>query len=84
VPVADPCNPSYSRSRDQQDHGSKPAQQNSKIVHKTLFQNKPSTAKTKKKADLKLATILLSVGGWYVSPCLAKSLCFFIAKQYIP
>jgi hypothetical protein len=24
------------------------------------------------------------VGGWYVSPCLAKSLCFFIAKQYIP
>jgi hypothetical protein len=29
VPVADACNPSYPGGRDQEDHGSKPAQANS-------------------------------------------------------
>jgi hypothetical protein len=63
--VAHACNPSYSGGRDQEDFGSKPAQQ---IVHKTPSQKKhslkkvlvewlkvkalsssPSTAKKKKK-----------------------------------
>jgi hypothetical protein len=29
VPMANACNPSYSRGRDQEDHGTKPAQANS-------------------------------------------------------
>jgi hypothetical protein len=39
APVAHTCNPSYSRGRDQEDCGLKPAQA---IVHETLSQKNPS------------------------------------------
>jgi hypothetical protein len=40
VPVAPTCNPSYTRDRDQKDHGSKPAKSNSLQILK-----KPITKK---------------------------------------
>jgi hypothetical protein len=41
--VAHSCNPSYSGSRDQKAHGSKPAQE---IVHETLSRKNPSQKRT--------------------------------------